>query len=164
MTMPASTDDFDCPYCGEHATDCCTDGALADAMVLHMLADNGGALLHWHVSALDKQLPGGGVWQPTGAFLRACERGVIRLDQETDCYVHPLAVGDKSRGFTVPVIATKLFRAEWQTSSAHTIKFGDATYFTLAHGYNADEIVLLNLLGVDQSVQLDAVHSVRRLR
>jgi hypothetical protein len=75
------------------------DGAVAYAVaeaetlddVLKMLADNGGAILHWQV-ADDMAVK----------FLRALSKGLIRFDCETDCFAHPQAQRDDEGGYSMP--------------------------------------------------------------
>jgi hypothetical protein len=59
------------------------------ADVLADLADNGGAILGWQVAN-------------QSAYFDAARAGVIRFDEESDCYVHPDATGNLLDGFTMP--------------------------------------------------------------
>lgn len=60
-----------------------------DAQILATLAAAGGAILHWQVS--DPR-----AWQD------ACDREVIVMDWDSDCYLHPLAIGIAEGGWEMP--------------------------------------------------------------
>lgn len=62
--------------------------------VLAFLAANDGAILGW-------QLP----FHIAAAFSQCVRDGVIRIDDETDCYVHPLAINHGDGLFSMPVSA-----------------------------------------------------------
>jgi hypothetical protein len=61
---------------------------FGDAGVLEKLRQADGAILYWQVDEPE-------------AFASARKRGVIRLDTETDCYVHPDAVELPDGGYTM---------------------------------------------------------------
>ena len=67
-----------------------------DAQVLAVLADADGAMLAWQACHVATCGP-----NPAEAFADALARGVIRLDADSDCYVHPHAVPVEGGGFTL---------------------------------------------------------------
>ena len=67
-----------------------------DTQVLAVLADANGAMLAWQASYVATCGP-----NPVEAFADALARGVIRFDEDSDCYVHPDARALGDGGFSM---------------------------------------------------------------